>query len=181
MKILTKFTTKKGRVVEIVEPTTELLDEILEFVKKLSKEDTFLSFHPGQTITRDEEEKWLMSQIAKIKNGSSLLFWAIFEDKIIGSVDVNRGRSVRDWHIGTIGLMVDKDFRREGIGGFLLNLIFKKAKELGVRTVSLDVFSDNEAGRVLYQKLGFKEWGRLPDGFYRQKKFSDRIYMYKNL
>ncbi len=178
MKKIAAFTTKKGRVVEIIEPTMELLDEILEFVHRLAEEDTFLSFYPGKMITRDEEEKWLTGQITKIKNGCGLLYWAFFEGKIIGSVDINRGSSVRDWHVGTIGLMVDKDSRSEGLGKFLLNFILGEGKKMGLKIASLNVFSDNDIAISLYKKLGFKEWGRLPDGLYRKNKFSDAIKMY---
>ena len=59
--------------------------------------------------------------------------------------------------------------------------ILEKGKEMGIRTAILDVFSDNEIARNLYKKVGFKEYGTLPDGLYRKKNFSDRIYMYKRL
>jgi RimJ/RimL family protein N-acetyltransferase len=181
MKTIDKFTTKTGRVVEIIEPTMEWLDEILRFANTLAKEDTYLSFHPGKEILRLDEEKWLGDQIAAIKNGLSLLYWAIYDGKIVGSVDMHRGKSVRDWHVGTIAIMIDSDSRGEGLGKFLMEFILQKGKELGVRTAILDVFSDNEVAKNLYERLGFKEFGSLPDGLYRKKIFSDRVYMYKRL
>lgn len=181
MDILTKFTTKKGRTIEVVEPSLDLLDEILEFANKLTAEDTFLTFDPGKKILKEDEKKWLENNLTNIANGKTVLLWAYFDGKIVGSVDVNRGLSVRDYHIGAIGLMIDKDFRGEGIGKFLLKMIIEKAKQMGLRTLVLDVFSDNIAAINLYQKMGFKEWGRLPDGLYRQKKFSDKIEMYLEL
>lgn len=181
MKILTKFTTKKGRVIEIVEPTMDRLEDVLRFVNKLAQEDTYLSFHPGKEILRDDEEKWLANQIKNIKNGSTLLFWAICDSKIVGSVDINRGKSVREWHVGTIGLMIDSELRGEGLGKFLIELIIEKAKDAGIRTAILGLFSDNEIAKNLYQKVGFIQYGLLPDGVYRKKKFSDHILMYKKL
>lgn len=176
-----KFTTKKNREIEIIEATMEWLDEILRFVHVLAEEDTFLSFHPAKVITRDEEEVWLKNVVERQKNNAQFLYWAIYDNKIVGSVDIHRGFSVRDWHIGTIGLMVDKEFRREGLGKFLLQFILEQAKKAGIRTAILDVFSDNEIARSLYKKVGFSEFGCLPDGFYRKNKFSDRIWMYKHL
>lgn len=181
MKIIETFTTKKGRVVEIVLPTMELLDEILEFANKLAKEDTYLSFHPGKEITREEEEKWLKNNLEAIKNKALLIYWAIYNGKIIGAVDIRRGNSIREWHVGTIGLMVHKDFRDEGLGKYLLELILKKTKEAEIRTVTVELFSDNEIAKNLYKKLGFIEYGVLPDGLYRQNKFSDHILMYKRV
>ena len=181
MKTIEKFTTKTGKIVEIVEPRMDLLDELLVFVNKLAKEDTYLSFHPGKEILYKPEKKWLEGKIKIIADGASLLYWAVYDGKIIGSVDINRGQSVREWHVGTIGLMVDSDFRGEGLGGFLIELILRKAKEAGIRTAVLGLFSDNEIAKNLYLKVGFTQYGSLPDGVYRKKKFSDHIYMYKRL
>lgn len=174
---LDKFMTKKGREVQIIEPNMSWLDEVLRFVNELAKEDTYLSLHPGKQIERVDEEKWLQGVIKNVENGATLFYWAVYDGKIVGSVDINRGKSVRDWHVGTIGLMVSCDFRGEGLGRFLLQYILEKAKAAGLRTTQLEVFSDNEIALNLYKKLGFKEIGRLPDGFYRKKKFSDKIIM----
>lgn len=176
-----EFITKTNKSINIISPSLNRLDEILSFVEDLAKEDTFLSFHPEKIITRKEEEIWLKNTIKSIEAGSAFVYWAVFDGKIVGSVDVHRGASVRDWHVGTIGLMVAKDFRGEGLGKFLLETIIEKAKEMGIKTVILDVFSDNEIARNLYRKVGFKEFGVLPQGLYRQKNFSDRIYMYKEI
>jgi len=176
-----KFTTRKNRIVEIIEPRLDLLDEILEFVNELGEEDTFLSFYPGKKITREEEEVWLNNRLKQIENKSQLIYWAVFDGKIVGGVDITRGATVREWHIGTVGLMVRKDFRGEGLGKFLLEFVLKKAKELGIRTANLGVFSDNDIARRLYCKVGFEEYGKLPDGLLRKNKFSDHIYMFKKI
>jgi len=181
MTKLTEFKTKKDRIVDIIEPTADLLDEILEFVNALAHEDTFLTFHPGKMITRDEEEGWLKNNLEAIKNQSLLIYWAISNGKIAGVVEIRRGNSVREWHIGTIGLMVDQNFRGEGLGRFLLEFILKKAKELGIRTAIVTLFSDNEIAKNLYKKIGFVEYGVLPDGVYRKNEFSDHILMYKRV
>jgi len=175
------FVTKKGKLIKIVEPSMNRTNEILFFANKLVKEDTFLSFNPSKEITFEEEEKWLSAQIEKMKIGSSLLYWATCNDKIIASVDICRGNTCRDTHVGTIGLMIDIDFRGEGIGKFLLDHILKKARENNFKIVILSVFSDNVNALSLYRKMGFKQWGKLLSGLYRRGKFSDLIKMYKNL
>jgi RimJ/RimL family protein N-acetyltransferase len=88
---------------------------------------------------------------------------------------------VRDYHVGLIGLMVDQSFRGEGLGKFLLQFVIGQAKVEGMRLVRLGVFSDNEIARNLYKKMGFIEYGVLPDGLYRKGKFSDYISMYKRV
>ena len=179
-KPLAQFTSKSGKEIKIVGPTIERLPQLLDFVNRLVAEDTFLSL-TGKPKMIEEERLWLKSNIENMKVGKSYLIWAIYNNKIIGSCDITRG-STRDYHVGNIGLMVDKDFRGEGIGRFLIEYILEQAKKMsGIKIAKLFIFDDNEIAKNLYQKLGFKEFARLPDGFYRKGQYSDALQMYKNL
>lgn len=180
IKPIAKFVTKSGKAIEIHLPTLDRVLALLEFVNRLVKEDTFLSLS-GQPKTYQEEEMWTKNAIVNMKAGRSFVCWAIYNGKIIGSSDVNRGYSTRDFHVGRIGLMVDKDFRQDGIGKFLLNYVLTQAKKMNLKIVSLDLFDENEIAKKLYQKMDFKEYGRLPQGLFRQKKYSNKIEMYKEL
>ena len=178
MKPLAEFITKKEKVIEIWEPSMKRLGSLLEFVNRLVEDDTFLTL-TGKPKTRAEEGSWLEENLTNIKNGKTILIWAICESKIIGQCDLVRG-GTRDWHVGTIGLMVDRDFRGEGIGYFLFEYILKQAKKMpGLKIVKLYIFDDNTIAKKLYQKLGLREFARLPDGFYRKGKFSDALQMYR--
>ncbi|MFA6492685.1 MAG: GNAT family N-acetyltransferase [Patescibacteria group bacterium] len=179
MKPISKFTSHSGKEIEIYLPTLEKTSELLEFINRLTKEDTFLSL-TGKPKTYTEEENWIKNTILNMKAGRSFACLAVFDGKIIGSSDVNRG-GTRDWHVGTVGLMVDEDFRRDGLGRFLLEYVLEKSKEMGIKIAILRVFSDNEIAKKLYQKLGFKEYGNLPNGLYRKDKYSDNIEMYKEI
>lgn len=169
------FTTKNGQTIELVEANQSDFEAILKFVNQLAKENSFLSFNPGHEITREEEQKWLSNTLESMKNKAAKVYWARFGSEIVGCVDVHRGSSVRQWHIGTIGLMVRKDFRGQGLGKFLLQFIIDQAKIEGIRTVKLDCFADNTVALNLYLKMGFVEYGRLPEGVWRKNKFSDLI------
>jgi len=64
-----------------------------------------------------------------------------------------------------------------------MDLVIKKAikniKELKV--ITLECFTTNTIAISLYQKLGFKEYGRLPQGLKRRGKFVDETLMYKKI
>ena len=77
--------------------------------------------------------------------------------------------------------MVDQDFRSDGIGRHLLEKILEQTKKMKIKIVTIVVFGDNEIAITLYKKIGFKEYGRLPQGLYRQNHFSDTVEMYKVL
>lgn len=179
MKKIDEFILKDGRKVDIVLASMEGLQALTNFVNRLSKEDTFLNF-TGETYSLEMEKNWLQNALNEIKFKKNFIIWAVHDGKIIGNVDVKVGRS-REPHVGTIGLMVDKDFRGQGLGKELLKIILAQAKKMGLKIVELNLFSDNIAAINLYKKMGFNEYGKLPDGFFRQGKYSDKIYMYKKL
>lgn len=179
MKPITSFTTKSGKEIEIWEPSMERLPALLKLINDLIKEDTFLTFH-GRPLTIQEEKKWLENTINMIKNGKAFVIWAFCGDKMVGESSINFSES-RMEHVGKVGLMVDKDFRGDGIGKFLIEYVLQWAKNRKLKIARLSAFSENEIAIKLYKKFGFKEWGRLPQGFYRKGKYSDRIDMYKEL
>ncbi|AKM82495.1 TPA: GNAT family N-acetyltransferase [Candidatus Berkelbacteria bacterium] len=173
------FLLKNGREVDIVFPSMEYLKAVTDFVNKLSKEDTYLSF-AGEEYSLEHERAWLENILNEIKFKKNYIIWAVVDGRIIGGCDIKVGRK-REEHVGTIGLMVDSNFRGQGLGEYLIRKILKIAKEAGLQIAKLDVFSDNVPAVSLYKKVGFVEYGRLPDGFFRKEKFSDKVEMYKNL
>lgn len=174
------FKTKKERIIKIEEPSLFRLKALVYFVNRLVEDDTFLTL-TGKPITTTEEELWLKENISNLENGKGYMIWAVYEDRIVGQFDLRRG-GTRDWHTATVGLMVDRDFRGEGIGKFLFEKGLEKAATMpGLKIVKLYIFDDNVIAKALYQKFGFKEFARLPNGFYRRGKYSDALQMYKKL
>lgn len=57
-------------------------------------------------------------------------------------------------HITTMA--VAPNWRRQGIGKLLLNHLIEKAKEIGLKELSLEVRESNQIARKMYQKFGFK-------------------------
>lgn len=166
-------------MVDIVLPSMQAVKAVTDFVNKLSREDTYLSF-AGEEYSLAYEKNWLKNVLVKIKFKKMYLIWVVYDGQIVGSCDLDMGLSRRN-HIATIGLMVDEDFRRQGLGKYLMESILKKAREMGFKIVKLDVFDDNIAGKALYEKLGFIECGRIPNGLFRKGNYVDDVWLYKNL
>lgn len=61
---------------------------------------------------------------------------------------------------------VHPDHRRRGLGKVVMHALMKQARDIGARTLYLEVRASNEAAISLYHALGFDEIGRRP-GFYR--------------
>lgn len=162
-------------------PTIDDIQIITDFINKASKEKTFITFQ-GEQQSLEEEQKYLESVVDKIKNKKGVYLLAFVDGKLIGSTDINMMDKVRS-HVGIFGIIIDKDYRGQGIGTFLMDSIIKEAKlklkELKI--ITLDVYANNFIAQSLYKKLGFIEYGRLPKGAKYRGKFDDLVLMYKNL
>jgi len=178
-KPLAEYKGKSGKELSLQRPSLSRVRELLEFTNRLIEEDTFLNL-TGKPISFVSERRWLEDRLKEIARGDNFFAWAFYENQMVGSVSVIRVKT-RSPHVGEIGLMVDKDFRGEGLGQFLLEFILKVAKKMKMQIVTLEVFADNVAALALYNKFGFKEYGRLPRGLLRQGKYSDQIELYREI
>lgn len=80
-------------------------------------------------------------------------------------------------HITNIA--VKENYRRRGIGKEMMRVLFKIAKDLGVKTMTLEVRASNEAAVSMYENTGFYKAG-LRKKYYTDNN-EDAIIMNKNL
>jgi len=109
----------------------------------------------------------------EIAQKETILKVAVLKDKIIGYVCL---RTIFDvTHV--LNLAVLPEFRRQGIGGMLLQDALQELKRSDVKTslVTLEVRESNIAAIRLYEKFGFKIIGKRA-GYY-QKPYEDAIIM----
>lgn len=64
-------------------------------------------------------------------------------------------------------LAVAPSARRQGIARALIEDLFERARRAGARGIGLEVASDNQAARRLYERCGFAQTGRRR-GYYRR-------------
>jgi RimJ/RimL family protein N-acetyltransferase len=180
-QIIKTSTTKKGRTVTFSYPKWEDLDEMTNFINAVSKEDTFIGFS-GETVSREDEGKYLASLFPKIENNDLVVVHAFIDGKLAGRSDVYRDLSMkeRQKHVGILGLIVGREYRSEGLGEELIRVTIEQAKLTipGLRIIKLEVFGTNNIAQSLYKKVGFKESGRIPQGILYKGEYIDDIAMY---
>ncbi|MFC1723991.1 ribosomal protein S18-alanine N-acetyltransferase [candidate division KSB1 bacterium] len=82
-------------------------------------------------------------------------------------------KGINEYHIGNFAVI--EDFRRKGIGSYLLKLIIEKGRELGANFFYLEVRKSNKPAINLYEKFGFKVIG-TKEAYYSDNK-EDAIVM----
>jgi len=62
-------------------------------------------------------------------------------------------------HLGRLGMGLDQEYRRQGLGEALLRAALDAAQETGIERVELQVYATNEPAIALYRKFGFETEG----------------------
>lgn len=171
--------TKKINNWEIVFRTPKLTDaeKMQQFINVLSKEKTYISMQ-GEQMTLEEEQKFLKSLLKSIKEKKALYIQAWNDQELIGVVDVRNQEKIQK-HVAGLGLLVKKEYRNYGIGTELLKIAIKQASASlkDTRIITLQAFSENSRAIHLYQKLGFEEYGILPNGYIQNNQYHDTVLM----
>jgi ribosomal protein S18 acetylase RimI-like enzyme len=181
MKIIYQGKTKTGKAIIVRCPQLGDEKEMCKYINDLSKEKTFVRFQ-GEEVLFKDEINYLNSQLKKIEAKKAVTLLIFAGDKLIAIADVNM-QDKTEKHLGALAISVAKDFRGEGIGKLLIELLLKEAeKELAdLKIVTLDVYQANIIAQNLYKEVGFIKYGLLPNGVARNNTFEDRILMYKNI
>lgn len=84
-------------------------------------------------------------------------------------------------HQCEFGIIVGKNYRNQGIGSYLMNSIIHLSKEkFKIELLHLQVYSENPAIN-LYQRFGFKEFGRQDTWIKEKDRYVGRVFMERTL
>jgi RimJ/RimL family protein N-acetyltransferase len=105
------------------------------------------------------------------------------EADLLGAFYLKPNWPGRARHVANAGFIVAPEWRNRGLGWLLGAVMLDYATALGYRGVIFNlVFSDNQAARHLWDKLGFRVLGVIP-GAVRQKDamYQDALIMFRAL
>lgn len=178
-KIVFKGESEKGKEIIIRYPKKDDVQAMCEYINTLSKERTFIRYQ-GEEVSLEEETKYLNSQLEKIFQNRAVLLLVFCEGKLIGISGIEMKDRIEK-HIGVFGISIAKQFRGEGIGSKLMELVIDEAKKnlTGLEIITLGVFSNNSLAKEMYKKFGFVEYGSLPKGVKLENGYADHVFMYK--
>lgn len=84
-------------------------------------------------------------------------------DHLVGIGTLLRETRTRNRHKGDIvGMYVTPSARGAGVADGIIERLLAHGRALGLRSIRLDVESENASARRLYERHGFREYGREP-------------------
>ena len=177
-KILHRFTAKDGREVILRTPRWEDLDDFIEFINSLVEEGALI-FH-NQKVTREHEAEWLGRQLAETEKGNRFIVVAEVDGKVVANSSLTKKTGYSN-HVGDLAIGIMNGFRDIGIGTEMLKTLTSKGENMGLKMLTLGVLSTNKRAKYVYEKVGFRETGRIPNELHKNGKFIDHIIMVKEL
>jgi len=172
--IVEKFIARNGKTVVLRTPRWEDLDDLLDFINSLVREEAPIL--GTREVSRVEEAEWLARRLVSIEKGEMIYLVAEVDGRVVAGAEINMHRGHKS-HVGTLGIAVKNGYRRIGIATKLMEVLVREAKKHGLKLIVLDVYENNYPARALYKKFGFKEVGRVPKAIFWKGKYVDEIRM----
>ncbi len=148
------------------------------FIRRLADEpNNGVTFHPSEfTVTVAEARERIESMLAL---DNCMIFVAVNADNIVvGECSGSASQRLAKQHNVGLGLSVDQDWRRLGVGRSLMNAIIAWAEANPmVHRLELEVFTDNIKAINLYIQLGFIVEGTRRNAFVKYGNFKDAYMM----
>lgn len=180
-KVVFEGVAKDGTPLVIRYPTLNDTQAMLDYINTLSKEQTFIRFQ-GEQLTYEFEEKFVKDLVQKIDEHNAVYLLVFSDNKLIGAAGVTLAEKISK-HNAIFGLTIAEEYRERGIGTLLMEKALDEAINNleGLKNIILTVFANNPVAVSLYEKLGFKVYGRLPEGISYKGEYVDEILMYKKV
>jgi RimJ/RimL family protein N-acetyltransferase len=97
---------------------------------------------------------------------------------IIGQCEISHSEWDAATHIGSLGIIVQKNYRDLGVGYNLIDFAIRESKRVNHKEkIILSCFSNNERALYLYKKLGFEIIGIRKKQFYMDSRYYDEVLM----
>jgi RimJ/RimL family protein N-acetyltransferase len=133
------------------------------------------------TTIREQKDR-IAEYLALEKRKEGIMLLAETDGVCVGFCEILRDHYDVSRHVGMLAVSVVAEVRDCGIGRRLVRVCIAKSKRtLGLKIIKLYVFESNVRAKRFYERLGFCEVGRIPNGVFHNGRFKDDIIMVKKL
>ncbi len=152
-------------------------DILLHYIKTVTGETRFLMCEPDEIKYTPEGEKNFIREHNESDDG--MLIMAFVDGEYAGNCSFERmSGSRRTRHRAGLGIALFQKYTGFGLGRVMLTRLLQVIKELGYEQAELTVVGGNDRAYHLYESLGFKVCGRIPDASkYDDGSYADDILM----
>lgn len=169
-----------GKKIVLRSPRVNEAKEIRDTFVKIVKETRFLVYEPEEAMCSIKQEEKIIRDHNNSKD--SMYIGAYVNGKFVGGCSFQKGSLIRKSHRIGVGICILQKYTGFGLGSLMFKNLIEQVKEAGYLMAELDVMGENKRARHLYKKFGFKECGKIRNGFkYKDGTFDDEIFMVKKI
>lgn len=164
MKYEKRIRLKDGRDAVIRHASVSDAKAVMEIYELTHRQTDFLSSYPGEAgLTLEKECRFLEERERSLRD---VHLCAVVDGKIVGTAGMEAiSRLEKMRHRANFGIGIDRAYWGLGIGSALTEACIECAEKAGYLQIELEVVAKNRTAVALYEKLGFREYGRNPLGF----------------
>ncbi len=152
-----KFFQLKNReqiMLRLMVPEDE--ERLLEFFKKLPEEDR-------QVLREDTTDPMVIKRwVQEIDYNKVYPVLAEHRGRIVGDATLHMKQYGWQRHIGEIRIVIDKDFRGQGLGKVMIHELINKATGLGLHHIQLSLVETQVKEIKIFERMGFQKIATLP-------------------
>ncbi len=176
-----EFTMKNGKKAILRSPGASDAEAMLAYIRQMSAETIFVGRYPEEIRETLEYEKDFLKECQTSRNRVQIS--AFVDGKLAGNASVEPvSERIKMCHRADFGIAVLEEYWGLGLGNALTFACLAMAKKMGFTQIELNMLEKNEKGRRLYEKAGFREWGRLKNSFrLKDGTFETGVSMVKEL
>ena len=155
--------------------------QLLQYLKVTASETSFLIREPEEVTMTLEKEK---AFIKKVEDGErELMLLAFVDGRHAGNCSMTpAGSFLRYRHRCVVAIALYQEFWGLGLGRQMLETVLKEAKNCGFEQAELEVADGNDRAIALYESLGFRRFGTLPQNMkYEDGSYRDVHWMMREL
>jgi ribosomal protein S18 acetylase RimI-like enzyme len=132
--------------------------------------------------SRAETDEWLERVVAAVAVGDGAIC-TVWRDGLLIAMGVwRRDEAIYFRHLAELAkIMVHPRARGERLGRVVTGALIDSASRAGIETLHLGVRGNNHLAIELYEELGFREWGRLPNVIEAGNERFDDVRMFLKL
>ena len=175
-----KILLRNGRTVTLRSPEEEDWAALIAYIKQMAGETPYILRTPEECHDTEESER---AFIKRFKDDELCVMITVFDgDRAVGNCNLTVKNRKKVRHRAELAIGIMRDYYRLGIGTTLITELSIIARSIGCTQFELTYVDGNYRAKGLYEKCGFVEVGRMPQGVRMEDgTYADDVFMRKVL
>ena len=161
------ITLKDGRIAILRAPNAGDAPQLLALLQTTILQTPYLTTAPEdcRDMTAQQEEQWIIRQV---ESPAVLPILCEVDGKLAGNCEVRFSLRTKTGHRANIGIALMQEYWGLGIGTAMFEAMLDAARDFGATHAELAFIEGNSRARALYEKMGFRLVGVMPEAVRQQ-------------